>query len=93
MTICFTSLSILGVRDVDPIHYGVASSLTSTSYFLGAGIGLSFMTFMSHLFPSNLAVNQPSLLILASYAIIAMGILRHLMVKELKSEPAQAVAA
>lgn len=93
MTICFTSLSILGVRDVDPIHYGVASSLTSTSYFLGAGIGLSFMTFMSHLFPSNLAVNQPSLLILASYAVIAMGILRHLMVKEFKPDTTQVVVS
>lgn len=89
MTICFTSLSILGIRDVDSVHYGVASSLTSTSYFLGAGIGLSFMTLMSQLFPSKLAVDHLSLTILACYAVIAMGILRYLIIKELKAEKTQ----
>jgi len=92
MTICFTSLSILGIRDVEAVHYGVASSLTSTSYFLGAGIGLSFMTLMSQLFPSTLAVDYLSLAILAGYAIVAMGILRYLMVKELKDEKTEVVA-
>ncbi|MNY45874.1 hypothetical protein D3C86_1810100 [compost metagenome] len=89
MTICFTSLSILGIRDVDAVHYGVASSLTSTSYFLGAGIGLSFMTLMSQLFPSKLAVDHLSLSILACYAVIAMGILRYLIIKELKAAKVQ----
>lgn len=90
MTICFTSLSILGVRDVEAVHYGVASSLTSTSYFLGAGIGLSFMTLISQLFPSELAVGHLSLIILASYAVVAMGILRYLLSKEQKGNNKQA---
>jgi cyanate permease len=50
MTLCFTSLSVLGIRDAEPKQYGVASSLTSTSYFLGAGIGLSLMTLMTQFF-------------------------------------------
>lgn len=73
MTFCFTSLSFLGVRDVDPANYGIASSLTSTTYFLGAGIGLSFMTLLSQLFPSDWAVGGLSVLILIGYALCGMA--------------------
>lgn len=89
MTLCFTSLSILGIQDVEAFHYGVASSLTSTSYFLGAGIGLSFMTLMSQIFPSKWAVGNLSLVILTAYAIGAIGILTYLVVKEVKSKRAE----
>ncbi|MDH6250287.1 EmrB/QacA subfamily drug resistance transporter [Chryseobacterium sp. H1D6B] len=89
MTFCFTSLSILGIKDVQPQHYGVASSVTSTSYFLGAGIGLSFMTFMSQVFPSKYAVGNLSLGILIGYAVCAIGILVYLIIKELKVKRAQ----
>lgn len=89
MTLCFTSLSILGIQDVEAFHYGVASSLTSTSYFLGAGIGLSFMTLMSQIFPSKWAVGNLSLVILTAYAIGAIGILTYLVVKEMKSKRAE----
>lgn len=82
MTFCFTSLSILGIRDVDASHYGIASSLTSTNYFLGAGIGLSFMTLMGQLFPSDLAVGSLSIIILSAYAVCAIGILVYLIIRE-----------
>lgn len=75
MTICFTSLSFLGVRDVEHKDYGLASSLTSTTYFLGAGIGLSFMTLISQFFASTLAVSPLSLIILTSYAIAGLLII------------------
>lgn len=89
MTLCFTSLSILGIQDVEASHYGVASSLTSTSYFLGAGIGLSFMTLMSQIFPSKWAVGNLSLGILTAYAVAAIGILIYLVMKEVKSKRAE----
>ena len=50
MTFCFTALSVLGIQDVEPANYGVASSLGTTSYFLGAGLGLSFLTLISQFF-------------------------------------------
>jgi len=78
MTICFTSLSILGVKDVSPQHYGMASSLTSTSYFLGAGIGLSFVSFLAQWFPSSLAVGPIGLIVLICYALFAIVLLVHL---------------
>ncbi|MCJ8153005.1 MFS transporter [Chryseobacterium sp. SSA4.19] len=81
MTFCFTALSVLTVQDVDASDYGVASSLSSTSYFLGAGIGLSFMTLMSQVFPSQLAVGSLSITILISYALIALCMLLYFIIK------------
>ena len=84
MTFCFTSLSVLGIRGVDPACYGIASSLTSTSYFLGAGIGLSFMTLLSQLFPSEWVVGGLSIGILVVYALIAIGLLLYLILADQK---------
>lgn len=84
MTFCFTALSVLGIQDVNPSSYGVASSLSSTSYFLGAGIGLSFMTLMSQIFPSELAVGNLSLIILISYAVFALTMLCYFIFKNIK---------
>ncbi|SDQ66578.1 drug resistance transporter, EmrB/QacA subfamily [Chryseobacterium soldanellicola] len=89
MTFCFTGLSILGIKDIQPAHYGVASSLSTTSYFLGAGIGLSFMTLMSQIFPSKNAVGSLSLEILIGYAVCALGILIYLILKEIKVKKAE----
>jgi len=85
MTFCFTALSVMGIQDVEPSHYGVASSLSSTSYFLGAGIGLSFMTLMSQIFPSEYAVGDLSLIILVGYALLALVMLLYFIVKSLKT--------
>lgn len=93
MTFCFTALSVLGIQDVEPADYGLASSLSSTSYFLGAGIGLSFMTLMSQIFPSEYAVSGLSLMILIGYAVVALGMLSYFIIKSLKSkEPEIAVS-
>ncbi len=84
MTFCFTALSVLGIQDVKSSDYGIASSLSSTSYFLGAGIGLSFMTLMSRIFPSELAVGNLSFIILIGYAVFALGMLLYFGIKNLK---------
>lgn len=78
ITFCFTSMAVLSVRDVDPSNYGVVSSLTSTSYFLGGGIGLSFMTLLNQLLPSDWAVSNLSLGLLFSYALISVVILSYM---------------
>ncbi|MFC3158649.1 hypothetical protein ACFOEQ_08990 [Chryseobacterium arachidis] len=88
MTFCFTALSVLGIQDVNASNYGVASSLGSTSYFLGAGIGLSFMTLMSQIFPSELAVGNLSLLILIGYAVFALAMLLYFTIKNIKIKQA-----
>jgi hypothetical protein len=89
MTFCFTALSVMGIQDVEPSNYGLASSLSSTSYFLGAGIGLSFMTLMSQIFPSELSVGSLNLIILIGYALLALGMLFYFIVKSLKVKEAE----
>ncbi|WP_419494023.1 MFS transporter [Chryseobacterium bernardetii] len=89
MTFCFTALSVMGIQDVEPSNYGLASSLSSTSYFLGAGIGLSFMSLMSQIFPSELAVGNLNLIILISYAFLALGMLFYFILKSLKGKQAK----
>ncbi|MDR2235282.1 MAG: MFS transporter [Chryseobacterium sp.] len=93
MTFCFTALSVMGIQDVEPTHYGVASSLSSTSYFLGAGIGLSFMTLMSQIFPSKYAVGDLSLMILIGYALLALGMLLYFIFRSLRIRQAVAVSS
>ncbi|WP_336959017.1 MFS transporter [Chryseobacterium contaminans] len=93
MTFCFTALSVMGIQDVDPSNYGLASSLSSTSYFLGAGIGLSFMTLMSQVFPSEFAVGSLNLIILTSYALLALGMLFYFILKSLKVKQTEVVVS
>lgn len=89
MTFCFTALSVLGIQDAEASDYGVASSLGSTSYFLGAGIGLSFMTLMSQIFPSKFAVGNLSLIILIGYAVFALSMLIYFMIKNIRTKQAE----
>lgn len=84
MTFCFTALSVLGIQDANTSDYGVASSIGSTSYFLGGGIGLSFMTLISQIFPSEWAVGNLSLMILMGYAVFALAVLLYFVVKTVK---------
>lgn len=93
MTFCFTALSVMGIQDVEPSHYGVASSLSSTSYFLGAGIGLSFMTLMGQIFPSKYAVGDLSVIILVGYALIAIGMLLYFVLRSLKGRQTEIVVS
>ena len=84
MTLCFTSLSLLAISDVSASNYGVASSLTNTCYFIGAGIGLSFMTLLAQLFPSQWAVDALSLGVLLLYAFLGLGAVLFLQLKGVK---------
>lgn len=84
MTLCFTSLSLLAISDVSASNYGVASSLTNTCYFIGAGIGLSFMTLLAQFFPSQWAVDALSLGVLLLYAFLGLGAVLFLQLKGAK---------
>lgn len=75
MTICFTSLSLLCIQDIPSEHYGLASSLSSTSYFMGAGIGLSILTLFMPKENLDSAVNTISVIILCCYALFGLSLL------------------
>ncbi|UOE51664.1 MFS transporter [Mucilaginibacter sp. SMC90] len=72
MTICFTSLSVLGVKNIPKQHYGLASSLGNTTYFLGAGVGLSILTLFMEKGNEKASVSSLSLFILSIYALIGL---------------------
>ncbi|WGQ11424.1 MFS transporter [Pedobacter gandavensis] len=72
MTICYTSLSVISVQGIPPQHYGLASSLASTSYFLGGGIGLSILSLFISSHQSGNSVSNISILVLCAYAIAAL---------------------
>ncbi|MGY0041194.1 MFS transporter [Pedobacter sp. NJ-S-72] len=74
MTISYTSLSVLSIQDIPSKHYGLASSLATTSYFLGAGIGLSILTlFMTTKKNVTNAVTPLSVAILGTYAFLGIS--------------------
>jgi hypothetical protein len=72
MTICFTSLSVLAVKNIPKQHYGLASSLGTTTYFLGAGVGLSILTLFMQKSSEGASVSGLSLIILSMYALIGL---------------------
>ncbi|HEX8020383.1 MAG TPA: MFS transporter [Mucilaginibacter sp.] len=72
MTICFTSLSVLAVKNIPKQHYGLASSLGTTTYFLGAGVGLSILTLFMQKGSEGASVSGLSLIILSMYALIGL---------------------
>lgn len=72
MTISFTSLSMLSIQNIPSRHYGLASSLASTSYFLGAGIGLSVLTLFMEKNNTEASVNYLSVIILCIYSFTGL---------------------
>lgn len=72
MTICFTSLSVLAVKSIPKQHYGLASSLGTTTYFLGAGVGLSILTLFMQKDNESASVSTLALIILSGYALIGL---------------------
>lgn len=70
ITICFTAFSVMSMQQVPARHYGVGSSLTSTAYFFGGGIGLPLLTlFMPR---NSTGVNVMPVLVLAAFAVVAV---------------------
>lgn len=73
MTISYTGLSVLSIQDVPSKYYGLASSLSTTSYFLGAGIGLSILTLFMQSTTVNAAITSLPIVILGIYAFIGLS--------------------
>jgi len=73
ITISYTGLSVLSIQDIPSQHYGLASSLATTSYFLGAGIGLSILTLFMTSQNVTASVTPLSIVILGIYAFIGLS--------------------
>ncbi|ETZ22301.1 MFS transporter [Pedobacter sp. V48] len=78
MTLSYTALSVLSVQGIPRAHYGLGSSIGTTSYFLGAGIGLSILTLFMKSKDIAVSVNIVSLIVLSIYALIGLTLMiRH----------------
>ncbi len=73
MTICYTSFSVLSVHGIPSEHYGVASSVANTTYFLGGGLGLSVLSLFLQQGGSGNSVSTLSAVVLCLYACIGLA--------------------
>ena len=85
IAVCFTTLNVIGVRDIPEKHHGLAASFINTSFFFGGGVGLSVLSvFMSDATPMAAAI------VLTSYAI--PGVLM-LLPKSLRKRSTETLAS
>lgn len=73
MTICFTSFSVISVHGIPSEHYGLASSIASTAYFLGGGLGLSLLSLFIQGGAGMAAVGIGSVTVLCLYACVGLS--------------------
>ncbi len=75
ITICFTSFSVMAMQQVPARHYGVVSSLTTTAYFFGGGIGLSLITVFMNGATTGKTVGAMPSIVLCMFALAGMALL------------------
>ena len=73
MTICYTSLSVISIMGIPVRHHGLASSLASTAYFLGGGIGLSLLTLFINHDVTGHSVSYAAITVLCIYTLSGLG--------------------
>jgi EmrB/QacA subfamily drug resistance transporter len=65
MSVCYPSLTSLAIRDIPVNQQGVAAGICTTSYFIGAGLGLSLLALGMQLLTSatNMVDHVPVLIV------------------------------
>jgi MFS family permease len=70
MSVCYPSLTSLAIRDIPDSQQGVAAGICTTSYFIGAGLGLSLLALGMQLITAAAAtVNHISVLLISGFAL------------------------
>ena len=70
MSVCYPSLTSLAIRDIPINQQGVAAGICTTSYFIGAGLGLSLLALgMQLLTSATEMVNHIPVLIVSCFAL------------------------
>jgi MFS family permease len=81
MSVCYPSLTALAVRDIPVTQQGVAAGICTTSYFLGAGLGLSLLALGMQLINAGTeGVNHFTVLMISAFAL--PGVLWLLLVRK-----------
>jgi MFS family permease len=70
MSVCYPSLTALAIRDIPDNQQGVAAGICTTSYFIGAGLGLSLLALGMQLLMTNTEmVNYIPVLLISCFAL------------------------
>jgi len=70
MSVCYPSLTALAIRDIPVTQQGVAAGICTTSYFLGAGLGLSLLALAMQLLNTMTdKVNHITVLFISGFAL------------------------
>jgi hypothetical protein len=70
MSVCYPSLTALAIRDIPITQQGVAAGICTTSYFIGAGLGLSLLSLgMQLLTTAANGVDYISVLLVSCFAL------------------------
>jgi MFS family permease len=70
MSVCYPSLTALAIRDIPDAQQGVAAGICTTSYFIGAGLGLSLLSLgMQLLTTAANGVDQTAVLLVSCFAL------------------------
>lgn len=70
MSVCYPSLTALAIRDIPDSQQGVAAGICTTSYFIGAGLGLSLLALgMQLLMTATETVNYIPVLLVSCFAL------------------------
>lgn len=83
MTLCFTGFSVIAMEQVPSSNLGVGSSLTTTAYFLGGGIGLPVVSFF---LDGKQGVGPAPLIVMSLFALIGLMVLSVLIRREGKEK-------
>lgn len=70
MSVCYPSLTALAIRDIPDAQQGVAAGICTTSYFLGAGLGLSLLALgMQVLHTATEKIDPATILLISCFAL------------------------
>lgn len=71
IAVCFTCLIVICIQEIPAEHHGLASSVANTSYFFGAGLGLSLIGLCLQFNKNDLQQTLP-IIVLILYAAIGL---------------------
>ncbi|MDJ1481506.1 MFS transporter [Cytophagaceae bacterium YF14B1] len=73
MAICFPSLTAMAIQKIPNEKQGVGSSISTTAYFMGAGLGLSILALCMQIGHAEGKVTPLPVSVLIIYALIAIA--------------------
>lgn len=72
ISVCFPSFMVMALQGIPREQHGLASSICTTSYFIGAGLGLSLLSLFMQIGETSNKIGMLPVWALAGYAVIGL---------------------